>query len=493
MAATVPAAALMVRVRDGRPQACHPMPLGRASSPQRLRIARVTPRQRRPGPHASGRTTRSTTTDGPTRARHQARTGLRARQDASVDIELRVAGELDRPRAGRAARRGVRPSGHADPAGGSASPTAASRGSPRGSTAGWWGSCNVIGDGGAHAILLDTCVAPDVQGRGTGRALVAAAAAEARRAGCQWLHADYEPHLVDFYERACGRGTARWSAAPRPPGRRRGCGAPFPRRATLTTTWLARRAVEGPPVEQDVGPRGRALAVLTLACRPGDRHDLRAACHGAARDGPPICRGGRRSRADSPAPRRSSRPRRGCPAGCPRGLPPRRDGSHPATSARRGLPDIARAIQVRGTRGRAGVDRATDAVGRTCAGATIVIDPESWTQLHSARVEPVTRPWSAALVVGTSGPPWVTARREGRLVGFVNVVGDGGVHAILLDTVAPDAQRASAGVRSSARRLAPRRGARTPAATWLLRATTSHGTWSPSTRARAACGTARPG
>ena len=66
------------------------------------------------------------------------------------------------------------------------------------------GFVNVIGDGGVHAILLDTCVAPDVQGRGVGRALVAAAADEARRAGCQWLHADYEPHLVGFYEGACG-------------------------------------------------------------------------------------------------------------------------------------------------------------------------------------------------------------------------------------------------------------------------------------------------
>lgn len=66
------------------------------------------------------------------------------------------------------------------------------------------GFVNVVGDGGVHAILLDTCVAPDAQGRGVGRALVGAAAEEARRAGCQWLHADYEPHLVDFYERACG-------------------------------------------------------------------------------------------------------------------------------------------------------------------------------------------------------------------------------------------------------------------------------------------------
>ncbi|WP_456825150.1 GNAT family N-acetyltransferase [Cellulomonas sp. P5_E12] len=66
------------------------------------------------------------------------------------------------------------------------------------------GFVNVIGDGGRHAVLLDTCVAPDLRGQGIGTALVAAAAEEARRSGCQWLHADYEPHLVDFYEGACG-------------------------------------------------------------------------------------------------------------------------------------------------------------------------------------------------------------------------------------------------------------------------------------------------
>lgn len=66
------------------------------------------------------------------------------------------------------------------------------------------GFVNVVGDGGVHAILLDTCVAPDVQGRGVGRALVRAAADAARAAGCDWLHADYEPGLVAFYEGACG-------------------------------------------------------------------------------------------------------------------------------------------------------------------------------------------------------------------------------------------------------------------------------------------------
>lgn len=75
-------------------------------------------------------------------------------------------------------------------------------------TARWRGSLvgfvNVIGDGGAHAVLLDTCVHPNSQGEGIGRTLVRSAADEAERRGCQWLHADYEPDLVDFYERACG-------------------------------------------------------------------------------------------------------------------------------------------------------------------------------------------------------------------------------------------------------------------------------------------------
>ncbi|GAA1382784.1 hypothetical protein GCM10009639_02270 [Kitasatospora putterlickiae] len=34
--------------------------------------------------------------------------------------------------------------------------------------------------------------------------LVAAAAANARAAGCDWLHVDFEPHLRDYYLDACG-------------------------------------------------------------------------------------------------------------------------------------------------------------------------------------------------------------------------------------------------------------------------------------------------
>lgn len=66
------------------------------------------------------------------------------------------------------------------------------------------GFVNVVGDGGAHAILLDTCVDPDLQGRGIGRRLVREAADWARNQGCHWLHADYEPELAAFYEDGCG-------------------------------------------------------------------------------------------------------------------------------------------------------------------------------------------------------------------------------------------------------------------------------------------------
>lgn len=62
----------------------------------------------------------------------------------------------------------------------------------------------MVGDGGAHAILLDTCVDPARQGLGIGAALVAGAADEASRRGCRWLHADYAPEHADFYERTCG-------------------------------------------------------------------------------------------------------------------------------------------------------------------------------------------------------------------------------------------------------------------------------------------------
>lgn len=61
------------------------------------------------------------------------------------------------------------------------------------------GFVQVAWDGGAHAFVLDTAVDPDWQGRGVGATIVKTAVDEARRAGCEWVHVDYEPHLETFY------------------------------------------------------------------------------------------------------------------------------------------------------------------------------------------------------------------------------------------------------------------------------------------------------
>ncbi|MET9734648.1 GNAT family N-acetyltransferase [Streptomyces sp. NPDC006458] len=66
------------------------------------------------------------------------------------------------------------------------------------------GFVNVVWDGGVHAFLLDTVVAERHRSRGVGARLVAVAAEEARAAGCQWLHADFEDRLRPFYFEACG-------------------------------------------------------------------------------------------------------------------------------------------------------------------------------------------------------------------------------------------------------------------------------------------------
>ncbi len=70
------------------------------------------------------------------------------------------------------------------------------------------GYVNVVGDGGAHAFLLDTTVHPDERRQGLGAALVRAAAGAARKRGAHWLHVDFEPHLAEFHERCGVRPTA---------------------------------------------------------------------------------------------------------------------------------------------------------------------------------------------------------------------------------------------------------------------------------------------
>ena len=66
------------------------------------------------------------------------------------------------------------------------------------------GFVNVVWDGGVHAFILDTMVAAQVGRQGIGTQLVAAAAAAARAAGCEWLHVDFDDHLRAFYFDACG-------------------------------------------------------------------------------------------------------------------------------------------------------------------------------------------------------------------------------------------------------------------------------------------------
>jgi len=66
------------------------------------------------------------------------------------------------------------------------------------------GFVNVPWDGGTHAFILDTIVATNARRQGIGRQLVAIAAAEARAAGCEWLHVDFNNHLRAFYFDACG-------------------------------------------------------------------------------------------------------------------------------------------------------------------------------------------------------------------------------------------------------------------------------------------------
>ena len=65
------------------------------------------------------------------------------------------------------------------------------------------GSVYVAWDGSQHAFLLEPTVHPDYRHRGIGTELVRRAVAEARLAGCEAVHVDYEAALAPFYE-ACG-------------------------------------------------------------------------------------------------------------------------------------------------------------------------------------------------------------------------------------------------------------------------------------------------
>lgn len=66
------------------------------------------------------------------------------------------------------------------------------------------GFANVVWDGLVHAWIQDVMVAASARGAGVGRQVVAVAVTEARAAGCEWMHVDFDDDLAAFYVDACG-------------------------------------------------------------------------------------------------------------------------------------------------------------------------------------------------------------------------------------------------------------------------------------------------
>jgi ribosomal protein S18 acetylase RimI-like enzyme len=66
------------------------------------------------------------------------------------------------------------------------------------------GFVNVPWDGATHAFILDTLVSAQARRHGIGTRMVALATEEARTAGCEWLHVDFDDELRTFYFDACG-------------------------------------------------------------------------------------------------------------------------------------------------------------------------------------------------------------------------------------------------------------------------------------------------
>jgi GNAT superfamily N-acetyltransferase len=65
------------------------------------------------------------------------------------------------------------------------------------------GFVNVPWDGHVHGWIQDTMVASSARRQGIGTHLIQVASEEARKAGCQWLHVDFENDLAGFYYGSC--------------------------------------------------------------------------------------------------------------------------------------------------------------------------------------------------------------------------------------------------------------------------------------------------
>jgi GNAT superfamily N-acetyltransferase len=61
------------------------------------------------------------------------------------------------------------------------------------------GLVNVLWDGFAHAWIQDTMVAKGDRSRGIGTQMIEIVRSECRRAGCEWLHVDFDEDLGKFY------------------------------------------------------------------------------------------------------------------------------------------------------------------------------------------------------------------------------------------------------------------------------------------------------
>ncbi|ENN87854.1 putative acetyltransferase protein [Rhizobium freirei PRF 81] len=63
------------------------------------------------------------------------------------------------------------------------------------------GFVNVAWDGGIHAFILDICVDREFRRQGIASGLLQRAKILTRDRGAEWLHVDFEPHLINFYRR----------------------------------------------------------------------------------------------------------------------------------------------------------------------------------------------------------------------------------------------------------------------------------------------------
>jgi len=66
------------------------------------------------------------------------------------------------------------------------------------------GFVNVPWDGALHAFVIDPMVASRAARQSIGTRLIERATAEARAAGCEWLHVDFDGELSSFYLESCG-------------------------------------------------------------------------------------------------------------------------------------------------------------------------------------------------------------------------------------------------------------------------------------------------